>query len=58
MLGLGLIIFVILLIAVVPSLFVWSLNTLFALGIAYTFKTWLAAFILLACTGCAFQKKK
>lgn len=25
---------------------VWMLNTLFGLGLAYTFKTWLAALIL------------
>lgn len=25
---------------------IWSLNTLFGLGIAYTFKTWMAAVVL------------
>lgn len=30
-----------------PLGLVWSLNVLFGLGIAYTFKTWLAAFVLL-----------
>ncbi len=25
---------------------IWALNTLFGLGIAYTFKTWLAALVL------------
>jgi len=29
-----------------PLALIWSLNTLFALGIAYTFKTWAAALIL------------
>ena len=29
-----------------PLLIIWALNTLFALGIAYTFWTWLAALIL------------
>lgn len=29
-----------------PILMIWSLNTLFALDIAYTLKTWFAAFIL------------
>jgi hypothetical protein len=29
-----------------PILMIWSLNTLFGLGIAYTFWTWLAALIL------------
>lgn len=35
------------LVAVVgPLLTIWALNTLFGLGIAYTFKTWLATMIL------------
>ncbi len=29
-----------------PFAIIWSLNTLFALGIAYNFWTWLAALIL------------
>lgn len=29
-----------------PLATIWSLNTLFQLGIAYTFKTWLAAIFL------------
>jgi len=29
-----------------PLLVIWSLNTLFALGIAYTLKTWFAALVL------------
>ena len=29
-----------------PMLLIWSLNVLFGLGIAYGFKTWLAAFLL------------
>lgn len=29
-----------------PLALIWSLNTLFGLGIAYTFKTWGAALIL------------
>jgi len=29
-----------------PLLLLWSLNTLFGLGIAYSFKTWLAALLL------------
>jgi hypothetical protein len=39
------------LIAVMPLAFVWSLNTLFGLGIAYGFWTWLAALILVASIG-------
>lgn len=33
-------------IVVGPIAFIWSLNTLFNLGIAYTAETWLAAFII------------
>lgn len=29
-----------------PIALIWSLNTLFNLGIAYTAETWLAAFII------------
>lgn len=29
-----------------PIVVIWSLNTLFALAIPYTFKTWLATFFL------------
>ncbi len=29
-----------------PLLTIWSLNTLFGLGIGYTFKTWLASLLL------------
>jgi hypothetical protein len=40
-------VFVIVLILVFyPLLIIWSLNTLFGLGIAYTLKTWLASSIL------------
>lgn len=42
------------LILIVPILIIWSLNTLFSLGIAYTIKTWVATLILtvtLAATG-------
>lgn len=31
-----------------PLLFIWSLNTLFSLGIAYTFWNWLASLILIS----------
>lgn len=36
----------ILLIIVGPFITIWSLNTLFALGIAYTWKTWIATIVL------------
>lgn len=31
----------------IPLLLVWALNTLFGLGLAYSFWTWLASFIVL-----------
>lgn len=31
-----------------PLAVLWALNTLFALGLAYTFVNWLAVFVLLA----------
>jgi hypothetical protein len=41
---------IIMLVAIViffaPLISIWALNTLFSLGIAYTFKTWLAALVL------------
>jgi hypothetical protein len=30
-----------------PILFIWSINTLFNLGIPFTFKTWLAGLVLI-----------
>ena len=39
--------FGIVLMILLPYAFIWSLNTLFKLGIAYTDRTWLAAVILL-----------
>jgi hypothetical protein len=47
--------FLVLIIAVavvtLPLVLIWSLNTLFGLGIAYTFRTWLAALFLGALVG-------
>ena len=40
----------VLLIAAGPLLAIWSINTLFALNIAYTFTNWVAMFLLLAFT--------
>jgi hypothetical protein len=49
----GILILVLVVLAVVfgPLLLIWALNTLFGLGIAYTFLTWLAALILGATVG-------
>jgi len=46
-----LIAFVILLAIVAPFAVIWSLNTLFALSIPFSLKTWLAAFFLLLAMG-------
>lgn len=35
------------LVSAVPLAFIWSLNTLFGLGIAYTFSTWAASLFIL-----------
>ena len=32
--------------AIIPFLIIWSLNTLFGLGIVYEFESWLAMMIL------------
>lgn len=42
----GLIVLYVVLIIVGPIITIWSLNTLFSLGIAYTFWTWLAVIVL------------
>jgi hypothetical protein len=49
--GIGFILLIVLLIIVGPLIVIWALNTLFGLGIAYTFWTWLAALILSASFG-------
>ena len=46
--GIGLLLIIVGLIIVGPLLTIWSLNTLFGLGIAYNFYTWLATVILAA----------
>lgn len=42
----GLIVLYVVLVIVGPIITIWSLNTLFSLGIAYTFWTWLAVIVL------------
>ena len=34
-----------------PFAIIWAVNTLFGLGIAYTFWTWLAAMVIMAAFG-------
>ena len=42
-----------------PVFTIWSLNTIFGLGIALTFKTWLATFWLtLIVAGAKYNSKK
>jgi hypothetical protein len=41
-----------------PLLGVWALNTLFATGIAYTFKTWLAMLLLESTIASRTRSKK
>lgn len=40
-----------------PLAFIWCLNTLFSLGVAYTFWTWLAALGLLSLFGTRHSSK-
>lgn len=40
------VVFAVALIVAVPFINIWAVNTLFGLGIAYTFWTWLASLIL------------
>lgn len=42
-----LILIVVALVALGPLAFIWALNTLFGLGIAYNFWTWLAVIVFL-----------
>jgi len=42
----GIIIIAVLLIIFMPFAIIWAVNTLFGLGIAYTFWTWLATVVL------------
>ena len=42
----------------IPLAAIWSVNTLFGLTIPYTFKTWLAAFILIGVSGSPHMVKK
>ena len=47
----GLFVFIISLLVILPTLVIWALNILFALMIPYTMETWAATFILLAVIG-------
>lgn len=45
--GFGIVVIVVLLFVIGPALFIWAVNTLFGLNIAFTFWNWLAAAILI-----------
>ena len=47
----AIIVLCLILLACVPLLLIWSLNTLFGLGVAYSFKTWLATLVLAGAVG-------
>ena len=49
---------IVLVLAIMPALLIWSLNTLFLLQIPYTVKTILAAFVLIAILGATCAKSK
>ena len=41
-----------------PVAVIWALNTLFGLSIAFTFKTWLAALVLIGAVAVQRSQKK
>lgn len=47
MVVLALIVFAVALLVLGPIAVIWAINTLFGLGVAVTFKTWLAVVVLL-----------
>ena len=53
---LGVVVLVVLIVALWPLLFIWSINTLFGTGIAYTWATWFAAIVLAIMLGAARNK--
>ena len=44
----GMVVLIMAVVAAVPLLVIWSLNTLFGLGIGYTIQTWAAVVLLQA----------
>ena len=56
----GLVIIVLAFLAIIffPFVVIWALNTLFALGIAYTFWTWLAMVVVISFFGTTHTKTK
>ncbi len=47
---------VVALVAAAPCAIIWALNTLFALTIPFTFKTWLAALVLGGCVSSSTRR--
>ncbi len=48
---------IIALMILIPFGFIWSINTLFSLSVAYTIKTWLASLLILILIGNTGNKK-
>lgn len=48
---------VVVLLLSLPLAVIWAINVLMGLGIAYTFKTWFAAFVLMAIFSVEFKTK-
>jgi len=45
-------------VALFPFIVIWSLNTLFNVGLLYTLETWVASFILTAVVSGSIVRKK
>jgi hypothetical protein len=48
----GLLLIVLTVLLFIPFLFIWSVNTLFGVGIAYSFINWIAATVILVLLNC------
>lgn len=49
---------IVMVVLLVPLVIIWSLNTLFMLGIPYTLETWAAALILVVTVGGTSRKMR
>lgn len=47
----AIVIFIVALVALGPLVVIWALNTIFGLGIAYTFLNWLAMIVIMGVFG-------
>lgn len=53
----GIVMLVIAAVVCIPFGFIWAINTLFAFGIPYTAKTWLASLILVGLSAPRYSAK-